>query len=213
MRKQITLLSMVLLVGLTAGCYAEPADNAANETGDTTPTPNLAMMKRLAVETATRAFYAALNRLFAGDTASMDQVWWHTDDVTSMGPQGGIATGWPEVQALFAEAAQLKVGGKFEPDDLHTTVGAELALVECYEVGRYVSPNGGALPVRIRATNSFRKENGQWKMIGHHTDLVPTLAGGTSSAASSANLSDPGDPADSDSIEVKNDEVLLKLEE
>jgi len=27
--------------------------------------------------------------------------------------------------------------------------------------------------VSIRATNVFRKEGGQWKMIGHHTDLLP----------------------------------------
>jgi ketosteroid isomerase-like protein len=30
--------------------------------------------------------------------------------------------------------------------------------------------------VSIRATNIYRKENGQWKMIGHHTDLLPYLA-------------------------------------
>jgi ketosteroid isomerase-like protein len=29
--------------------------------------------------------------------------------------------------------------------------------------------------VSIRATNLFRKENGAWKMIGHHTDLLPFL--------------------------------------
>jgi hypothetical protein len=29
--------------------------------------------------------------------------------------------------------------------------------------------------VSIRATNLFRKESGAWKMIGHHTDLLPFL--------------------------------------
>jgi hypothetical protein len=28
----------------------------------------------------------------------------------------------------------------------------------------------------IRATNIFRKEDGQWKMIGHHVDLLPQMA-------------------------------------
>ena len=30
--------------------------------------------------------------------------------------------------------------------------------------------------VSIRATNIFRKEDGQWKMIGHHVDLLPQMA-------------------------------------
>ena len=34
---------------------------------------------------------------------------------------------------------------------------------------------GNIVPVSIRATNIFRKENGAWKMIGHHTDLLPFL--------------------------------------
>ncbi len=27
--------------------------------------------------------------------------------------------------------------------------------------------------VSLRATNVFSKENGAWKMIGHHTDMLP----------------------------------------
>jgi ketosteroid isomerase-like protein len=36
--------------------------------------------------------------------------------------------------------------------------------------------NGQPQTVTIRATNIFRRENGQWKMIGHHTDLLTFLA-------------------------------------
>jgi ketosteroid isomerase-like protein len=42
------------------------------------------------------------------------------------------------------------------------------------EVGDNVV-DGKPQQVSIRATNTFRKENGQWKMIGHHTDLLPFL--------------------------------------
>ena len=37
-------------------------------------------------------------------------------------------------------------------------------------------PDGKPQAVSIRATNLFRKEDGTWKMIGHHTDLLPFLA-------------------------------------
>ena len=29
--------------------------------------------------------------------------------------------------------------------------------------------------VSLRATTTFRKENGLWKVIGHHTDTLPYL--------------------------------------
>jgi ketosteroid isomerase-like protein len=167
----------------------------------------------LAVETANRQFYDSLNRVFAGKTSAMDDVWSHSDRVTYMGPGGGIATGWDEVQAMWDEQAKMKLGGQVDPDELHVTVGGELAIVECYEVGSNRDPLGAPIPVRIRATNSFRKESGQWKMIGHHTDLLPYLAGplGPTGKPSTSNLSDPGDPADTDSIQVKEDGVKLKL--
>jgi ketosteroid isomerase-like protein len=42
-------------------------------------------------------------------------------------------------------------------------------------VGSNLDAEGRPLQVSIRATNVFRKENGDWKMIGHHTDLLPFL--------------------------------------
>ena len=123
------------------------------------------------MEQATHQFYTSLNALLAGDAAGMDQVWSHADKVTCMGPLGGILTGWDQVQTTFAELAGEKLGGHAEATDLHFTVGDDLAVVECYEVGVARNAQGETQPYRIRATNSFRKENGQWKMIGHHTDL------------------------------------------
>ena len=54
------------------------------------------------------------------------------------------------------------------------TVGRDLALVQNYEIGANVV-NGVPVQVKIRATNLYRKEDGTWKMIGHHTDLLPFL--------------------------------------
>ena len=143
----------------------------------------------------------------------MDRIWSHADRVICMGPGGGIATGWDEVQAMWQEQAKMLLGGHVDPDELHVTVGADLAIIECYEVGSNRDPLGAELPVRIRVTNSFRKQQGQWKMIGHHTDLLPYLAGplGPLGKPGSSNLSNPRDPADTDSIKVRPDEVKLKL--
>ena len=49
------------------------------------------------------------------------------------------------------------------------------AVVVAVETGENRDADGQPLEVSIRATNVFRKEHGTWKMIGHHTDLLPFL--------------------------------------
>ena len=127
------------------------------------------------VEQAMTQFYASLNALFTGDVTPMNEVWSHTDDVTYMGPAGGIQTGWGQVQAIWKDQAALKLGGKVDPEQTHVTIGNGLAIVQCYERGDNLDAQGQPVEVSIRATNVFRKQNGQWKMIGHHTDLLPFL--------------------------------------
>jgi ketosteroid isomerase-like protein len=54
-------------------------------------------------------------------------------------------------------------------------VGPEVAVVQNYEKGENTNADGKPQVVSIRATSVFRKEGGQWKMIGHHTDPLPYL--------------------------------------
>jgi ketosteroid isomerase-like protein len=128
------------------------------------------------VRNAVAQFYAALNEVFTGELAQMKKVWSHADDVTYMGPGGGFQVGWNQVLKNWEAQAALKLGGKVEPADMRITVGTEIAVVSCYEKGENTNAKGETQKVSIRATNIFRKENGQWKMIGHHTDLLPYLA-------------------------------------
>ena len=127
-----------------------------------------------AVREATANFYAALNEMFTGDVSAMMNVWSHGDDVTYMGPGGGIEIGWEHVQLIWKKQAALKLGGEVKPQSTYVLFGRDLAFSLCLEVGDNVV-DGKPQQVSIRATNVFRKENGQWKMIGHHTDLLPFL--------------------------------------
>jgi len=128
-----------------------------------------------AVPQASAQFYTALNAMFVGKVEPMNAVWSHTEDVTYMGPDGKFIVGWDQVSAIWKQQADLKLGGKVEPEAMHVTVGQDLAIVECLEVGENIV-QGKTEKVSLRATNIFRKEGGQWKMIGHHTDLLPFLA-------------------------------------
>jgi ketosteroid isomerase-like protein len=54
-------------------------------------------------------------------------------------------------------------------------MGRDIAVTHNFERGENVDGEGRRQTVSIRATNLFRKEKGEWKMIGHHTDLLPHL--------------------------------------
>ncbi len=191
------MLSAVLFLGMTTiGFAAEtpteetPTNNTINNASPGNATTNTATTdtatvadETTAVEQATSQFYTSLNALLGGNASEMDQVWSHTDNVTYMGPVGGIQTGWNQVRTMWEVQADLKLGGHVEPTDLHFTVGNDLALVEGYELGSILDDQGQAQSFRIRATSSFRKENGQWKMIGHHTDLLEYLDGDSEKAS------------------------------
>jgi len=190
---------------------------AVETTAAEVATIEAAANETLAVEAAIRQFYAGLNAVFAGDTSGMDEIWSHANTVTYMGPVGGMQVGWDAIQTMWRVQADMKLDGRVEATDLHVTIGNDLALVENYEIGSGRDAEGRTQKFRIRATSSFRKENGKWKMIGHHTDLIDALDAGVANqgnaqSSSTSTASSPND-ADDDSINVNDDEVILKLEE
>lgn len=138
-------------------------------------TANAAETDEQAVRQANADFYTALNAMFEGDAEPMKAVWSHSDGASYMGPGGGIQIGWESIAPLWESQAALMLGGTVQPDQIHLNLGSDTAIVDCYEVGENFV-DGQRQEVFLRATNVFRNENGQWKMIGHHTDLLPFLA-------------------------------------
>jgi ketosteroid isomerase-like protein len=127
-----------------------------------------------AVKAAVATFHEALNRLFTGDATPMRAVWSHADDVTYMGPTGTKQVGWSQVEPHWDKQAAKKLGGKVDAVDVHVTASPQLGVAVYYEKGENII-NGKVQPVSIRATTTFRKENGQWRVIGHHTDTLAYL--------------------------------------
>ncbi|TFG75723.1 MAG: DUF4440 domain-containing protein [Thermodesulfobacteriales bacterium] len=126
------------------------------------------------VRAAAEEFYTALNAVFKGDLEPMIEVWSHADDVTYMGPAGGILVGWKEVRNSWEAQAKLKLGGELKPKEMEIIAGESIGITVNYERGT-IYINGKTEEVNIRATNVFRRENGKWKMVGHHTDILPRL--------------------------------------
>ncbi|MEN3974344.1 nuclear transport factor 2 family protein [Emcibacter sp. SYSU 3D8] len=158
--KYLAVVLCVLSIGITPG-VASAEEPPAPVSADS-------------VSKATEAFYAALNQMFVGELAPMEAVWSHKDDVVYVGPSGGMHTGWANILPIWKEQADLKLGGEIKIKNMHVINGEDIAVVTNYEVGENTI-NGEVQKVELRATNIFRKEDGEWKMIGHHTDLLPWL--------------------------------------
>jgi ketosteroid isomerase-like protein len=131
---------------------------------------------KVAVLAANTQFYVALNKMFTGDVGPIKAVWSHADDVTYMGPTGGFQQGWGAVLKDWEGQAALKLGGRVEPGDIRLVVGKDLAVVSDYEQGENTNADGKIERLKLRATNIFRKEGSQWKMVAHHTDTLPYLS-------------------------------------
>lgn len=126
------------------------------------------------VQQATVNFYTAINAMFQGDIEPMKDVWSHADDITYMGPDGTVNVGWNKVLGNLQNQATMKLGGEIRHEQIMVTIGRDLAVMECHEIGENIV-NGKPTQILLRATNVFRKENGEWKLIGHHTDKLPFM--------------------------------------
>ena len=129
-----------------------------------------------AVLAAHDGFYAALNRMFQGDIQPMRAVWSHAADATYMGPTGQFEIGWDAISRDWDGQAAAKLGGTARPTQIHAVVGDSVAVVSNYEEGENTNAAGKVEKLKLRATSMYRLEDGQWKMVGHHTDTLPYLA-------------------------------------
>ena len=128
------------------------------------------------INEAVDQFYKALNDIIAGDIEPMKEIWSHADDVTYLDPSGAFLVGWDDVLASWQKQADLNIGGDVHPENLHMIEVDNLAVTHNFEIGTS-HLWGGSEPVTIRVTNVFRKEDGKWKIISHHTDLMDILEG------------------------------------
>ena len=121
------------------------------------------------LDEASAEFYTALNAMLGGDAAPMLALWSHEDDVTYMSPFGELLSGWEPIRASWQAQAEAHLGGEVRGEGVHLVEGDVLAFSVGFERGE-VQVEGRPTPVDIRATSMFRREDGQWRMIGHHTD-------------------------------------------
>lgn len=169
--KNLTILGLLMLLMLSP---VGAIDTLAQEKEEAEETEEVVDPNKEAVNKALGQFYMALNQMFRGDVEPMKKVWSHSPGVTYLPPDGEYLVGWEDTLKSWQEQAALKLGGSIRPTELNYNIGGTIAVVQNYEVGENFT-NNEQVEVKIRATNVFRKEDGQWKMVSHHTDELPFL--------------------------------------
>ena len=126
------------------------------------------------VKAASAQFYAALNQMLAGHQGSMGGIWSHGATVTTMHPIGGREVGWDNVRPTWDQVASLASGGQVTLAEQVLSVAGDTAYEVGYERGHGMLA-GERVDIDQRVTNIYRRENGAWKVVHHHTDLSPAM--------------------------------------
>ena len=103
------------------------------------------------------------------------EVWSHGSDVTALHPLGGRETGWREVRASWEQVAEGFSDGHVSIEDLVIVpLSDEVAYTLGTEQGQ-ATLGDERVGIDWRVTNIYRREEGEWKMVHHHTDVSPAL--------------------------------------
>ena len=104
-----------------------------------------------------------------GHTATFQSLWSRADDVVLVGAAGSHQKGWLEVSARLSWASQHLNFGRFHVENLLTCVSEDLAFtVDLEHMSREV--NGAVEHRTLRASQGYRLENGQWRVVFRHGD-------------------------------------------
>lgn len=121
-------------------------------------------------------YHASLEAFMRGDHEPAKKLFSREPDVTLGNPFGPFARGWEDVVETMARAAgNYRDGGAtgFDRVAEYTAPG----LVCLVEVERLRSKVGGrpdVVPLALRVTTIFRREEGGWRIAHRHADPIST---------------------------------------
>ena len=119
-------------------------------------------------------YHQSVAAFIQGDPDVQKPLWSRRDDVTLANPLGPPAKGFDAVCRVMDSAAlQISEGDGYTFDTIAWVETADLA----YEVGieRNRAKLGGAaekVPISLRVTTVFRREDDGWKIVHRHADPI-----------------------------------------
>jgi ketosteroid isomerase-like protein len=111
-----------------------------------------------------------------GNPEPLKELWSRREDVTLANPFGPPVRGWDEVAKASDRAASQARDGEFLGFEIvakHVT--SELAyVVEIERARAKMGESEDMTPLDLRVTMVFRPEDGEWKVVHRHADLITT---------------------------------------
>jgi ketosteroid isomerase-like protein len=117
---------------------------------------------------------AALNALLTGDPQPFNALWSHADDVSVFGGFGGVERGWDPVEQDTRLAASRFTDGQLigiALVSLGASANGDLAFSVWIERAQArLAGSDAAIPLAVRVTHIFRREEGAWRLLHRHGD-------------------------------------------
>jgi len=125
--------------------------------------------------------HRAGNAFHHGDPEPKKKLFSRRDDVTLANPLGLTARGWKEVEKTVELAAsQYREGEPINYERVSEYATADLAYIVEFERSRATRVGANEIvPISLRVTTIFRREDGEWRIVHRHAEPVtfaPTLA-------------------------------------
>lgn len=114
-----------------------------------------------------------LKHQVSGHSGPFLEVWSHSDDVAILGAVGSHAEGWDNVRRHLLGASQALDWTSLAVERLLTVRTGDLAVTVMLE---HMARDGDEEPRArtLRATQAYRRDDGEWRLIHRHANLVST---------------------------------------
>jgi len=118
--------------------------------------------------------HAAITKQSQGHPEPFLELWSHADDVTIMAAIGGYQVGFDAVRELLTAASKTQQFNGWRAENVATVLDQNLAFT--VELEHYAHTDDREdKAMTLRATQIYRREDGQWRVIHRHGDILAPI--------------------------------------
>jgi ketosteroid isomerase-like protein len=118
--------------------------------------------------------HAAVTEQSRGHPEPFLRLWSRADDVSIMAAIGGYHTGYDAVSGLLTAAAETQTFDRWDAENLVLFCAGDLGYTVELEHYAKTGP-GGDESMTLRATQIYRFEQDQWRVIHRHGDILTAI--------------------------------------
>lgn len=126
------------------------------------------------LEQVIEGYHRGVEAFVTGDPEPQKRLWSRRPDVTLANPLGPPARGWEQVElAADRAAAQIREGEPIRFERISGDASEDFAYILEFERTRAKLGGGDqAVPISLRVTTIFRREDGAWRIVHRHADPI-----------------------------------------